>query len=152
MEKNIDLNLGLLQRLTSTLRRALERYSTDTSDTEVRDSVIKRFEYTYETCISTLKRYLSQTSVSPQGRGNSIVTPLQDLIREGHAQGVLRGGWPQWHVYRDMRNKTAYTYDENTALRVEENAVDFLSEVEYMLGRMEDILIPETNETPRPKM
>jgi len=151
MSVGIELNLEPLQRSIDTFRRALTRYQSDTDDTEIRDSVIKRFEYTYEISISTLKKYLSQTSINPQGRGNSVVTPLQDLIREGHAQGILLGGWPQWHVYRDMRNKTSHTYDESTALKVASNAQIFLNEVEYFSERLIDIIeIEEGNKFPRP--
>jgi len=140
MYPDVELDITPLQRANATLRRALERYSKDNEDTEVRDSVIKRFEYTYETSIKTLKRYLNQTSINLQGRGNSVVTPLQDLIREGYAQGILKGDWAVWHEYRDMRNKTSHTYDENIAMSVILVAAKFLNEVEYFAQKIHEVV------------
>jgi len=152
MNFGIELNLEPLRRSTAALHRALERHQDDIGDSEIRDSVIKRFEFTYETCIGTLKRYLKQTSTNIHGRNDSIVTPLQDLIREGHAQGILKNGWPQWHVYRDMRNKTSHTYDENIALKVIGNVPAFLDEAQHFLKNLEDVLSPEIAQKNRPSM
>ena len=58
--------------------------------------------------------------------------PFADLIRSANEQGLLLGDWPKWRLYRDMRNKTSHTYDEEIALAVVADIPPFLEEVCFL--------------------
>ncbi len=97
------LDLAPLTRAIDRLSEGWVRYQQDTSDTQIRDGLIQRFEFTYEISHKMLKRHLEVTSANP---AEFDYMSFQDLIRMGNERGLLSGGWPEWRNYRDMRAKT----------------------------------------------
>ena len=81
--------------MTAVMRLAegLERYLRDTTDTQIRDGLIQRFEFTYELSHKMLKRYLEMASATPEQLQSM---PFADLIRTGNEQGLLLSNWPRW--------------------------------------------------------
>lgn len=129
------LDLTLLGTVIARLKEGLERYQRDTSDTQIRDGLIQRFEFTYEISHKMLKRYLEAVSPSPE---QYDAMPFQDLIRTGNEQGLLSGDWPKWRVYRGMRSKTSHTYDKEIALEVVQGIPAFLDEAEQLHRRLRE--------------
>ncbi|KVC93729.1 nucleotidyltransferase [Burkholderia ubonensis] len=127
------LDLTPLERAISRLQEGLERYQQDISDTQIRDGLIQRFEFTYEISHKMLKRFLEATSANPAEFDNMS---FQDLIRSGNERGLLLGDWAAWRKYREMRSKTSHTYDEGVALEVVEGIPEFLKEVTYLHDRL----------------
>jgi nucleotidyltransferase substrate binding protein (TIGR01987 family) len=131
-------DLDLLRRCLERLDAMLERWKREPEDEAVRDSVIKRFELTYELAVKTLLRYLLWTAASSEKIAGF---DFQDLIRKGDQAGVLRKGWPEWKSYREARNRTVHTYREEVAIEVATNARDFAQEARVLLenltGRMD---------------
>lgn len=123
------LDIRSLEQATERLAEGIDRYQADISDTQIRDGLIQRFEFTYEISHRMLKQYLSMTSASPE---DYDAMPFQDLIRNGNQAGLLRSDWPQWRLYREMRGKTSHTYDENIALEVVREIPSFLHEAEFL--------------------
>lgn len=118
--------------LTSAIQRLDEgmvRYLADTSDTQIRDGLIQRFEFSYELSHKMLKRYLESASPSP---GEFDGADFAYLIRSANEQGLLLGDWPKWKQYRDMRSKTSHTYDEDIALEVVDGIPSFLAEARHL--------------------
>jgi nucleotidyltransferase substrate binding protein (TIGR01987 family) len=105
------------------------RYQKDISDTQIRDGLIQRFEFTYEISHKMLKRHLEATSANPAEFDDMS---FQDLIRSGSENRLLLGDWPEWRRYRDMRSKTSHTYDEKIALEVVAHIPGFLAEAVYL--------------------
>lgn len=123
------LDLSPLERAIERLNEGWTRYQQDISDTQIRDGLIQRFEFTYEISHKMLKRHLEATSANPaEFDGMSF----QDLIRMGNERGLLLGGWPEWRNYRDMRAKTSHTYDEDIALEVVACIPGFQGEANYL--------------------
>jgi hypothetical protein len=58
--------------------------------------------------------------------------PFADLIRTANERGLLRGDWPAWRRYRDMRAKTSHTYDEAVAIEVVAGIPAFVDEVRHL--------------------
>jgi nucleotidyltransferase substrate binding protein (TIGR01987 family) len=118
--------------LTSAIQRLDEgmvRYLTDTSDTQIRDGLIQRFEFTYELSHKMLKRYLESVSASPADYDGA---EFSYLIRSANEQGLLLGDWAKWKQYRDMRAKTSHTYDEDVALVVVAGIAAFQQEAHHL--------------------
>jgi nucleotidyltransferase substrate binding protein (TIGR01987 family) len=128
-EFRMTLDISPFTRAIQRLDEGMVRYLTDTSDTQIRDGLIQRFEFTYELSHKMLKRYLESASPSP-GEFDSADFPY--LIRSANERGMLLGDWPQWKQYRDMRAKTSHTYDEDIALAVVTGIPAFQREAHHL--------------------
>jgi nucleotidyltransferase substrate binding protein (TIGR01987 family) len=126
---NDSLDLQPLERAIQRLDEGWERYQLDITDTQIRDGLIQRFEFTYEIGHKMLKRYLEYASPTPAMYDEMS---FADLIRSGNEQALLLGAWPDWKRYRDMRSKTSHTYDEDVALEVVGGIASFLAEARYL--------------------
>jgi hypothetical protein len=84
------LDLTPLVNAQNRLAEGLARYPSDTSDTQIRDGLVQRFEFTYEISQKMLKRYLEAVSPTP---GDYDAMPFADIIRSANEQGLLRGDW-----------------------------------------------------------
>jgi nucleotidyltransferase substrate binding protein (TIGR01987 family) len=131
----MSLDLTPLRNAIARLEEGLARYRRDTADTQIRDGLIQRFEFTYEFAHKFLRRYLADNSANPAAFAEMT---FPDLIRSGSDAGLLIKGWPAWRLYRDMRSKTSHTYDEAVAVEVVAAIPDFLEEAEYLLARLEE--------------
>jgi nucleotidyltransferase substrate binding protein (TIGR01987 family) len=127
------LDIGSLEKAVDRLREGFDRYQRDITDTQIRDGLIQRFEFTYELGHKMLKRYLEATAASP---GQYDAMPFPDLIRSANEQGLLLGDWPRWRAYREMRAKTSDTYDEDVAVAVVAGIPDFLREAVHLRDQL----------------
>lgn len=126
-------NISPLQRALDRLIEGLARYESDTSDTQIRDGLVQRFEFTYEIAHKLLKRFLEYTSPNPeQFDGMSF----QDLIRTADEQGLLLGEWADWRRFREMRGKTSHTFNEDVALEVVAGIPRFIEEARTLHERL----------------
>lgn len=130
---DFSLDLSPLSKAINRLDEGIARYETDTSDTQIRDGLIQRFEFTYEISHKMLKRYLEMASATPEQFDGM---PFQDVIRSGNEQGLLLSDWPRWRTFRDMRSKTSHTYDEAKALEVVTEIPAFLQEARFLCDQL----------------
>ena len=128
------LQLSSFENATQRLQEGYARYIMDTSDLQIRDGLIQRYEFTYEISHKMLKRHLEMTAPNPDIYDSMS---FADLIRSGNEQALLRSDWTKWKVYREMRAKTSHTYDENTAVEVVSVISDFILEAQYLLDRLQ---------------
>ena len=89
----MSLDISPLINAIARLSEGLQRYQQDISDIQIRDGLVQRFEFTYEISHKMLKRYLEQSSASPD---QFDAMPFADLIRTANEQGLLKGDWPAW--------------------------------------------------------
>ena len=131
------IDLTPLSNAIAALTRALDRHGRDPSDEEVRDSVIQRFEFTYDLSHKMLRRVLAE--VMADADDVSLMT-FSQLIRTGWELGLLRGSWPTWEKIRELRNITSHTYDRDKAISVASQVPDFLEEARELERRLRDRL------------
>lgn len=129
------LDLTPLENAVRRLAEGLVRYERDITDTQIRDGLIQRFEFSYEISHKMLKRHLEAVSPSPEQFDGMA---FADLIRSGNEQGVLLGDWAAWRNYRAMRSKTSHTYDEAVAIEVVQGIPAFLEEARYLLKQLQE--------------
>jgi nucleotidyltransferase substrate binding protein (TIGR01987 family) len=122
------LNLDPLRLALGSLDRAL----TEPKDEFVRDSVIQRFEYTYELAWKMLARYLGES----EGRERVMALHRFDLYRLGAEKGFL-ADVTAWFGYHRARNETVHTYDEARAEEVYAAARDFARDARALLEELE---------------
>ncbi len=131
------LDIRPLVNAVTRLGEGLDRHLKEPNDEQLRDGLIQRFEFTYELSHRMLRRYLRLIAPSP---GIYDQMPFQDLIRSGNEQGLLRGDWPAWRLYRDMRARTSHTYAAAIAEQVAAGIPDFLAEAAYLCDQLQQRL------------
>lgn len=126
------LDLSSLEKALTSLEYAVKRSKKVPLDEEIRDSVIQRFEYSYELSWKMLKRQLeidSQTPTSIDAMG------FKEMIREGAERGLIDS--PEvWFEYRRQRNITSHAYDETKAISVYKTALVFLQDAKLLLQKL----------------
>ena len=129
----MTLDLSVFEKALNSLKVSFEKFNEDQNDDIVRDSVIQRFEYTYEFAVKIIERYL-KTTIST----NVKVLTFNQLIREANERELLHGNLESWDVYRKKRNITSHTYDEKKALEVISIMDDFIKEADFLLNKLKE--------------
>lgn len=133
------LDVTPLANAARRLREGLDRHLQEPSDEQLRDGLIQRFEFTYELSHRMLKRFLKETAASPD---DVEQMSFAELIRAANAQGLLRGDWPTWRRFREMRTRTSHTYDATTARLVVNVVPEFLQEAEHLIAELRRRVTP----------
>jgi nucleotidyltransferase substrate binding protein (TIGR01987 family) len=128
------LDFAPLARAVARLEEGLARYLADTSDDQIRDGLIQRFEFTYDLSTKMLRRALEAAADVPE-QIDQMSFPA--MIRTASEQNLLREAWPEWRRYREMRNITSHTYDEAKARDVTAAIPEFLAEAQALLKRLQ---------------
>ncbi len=129
----VPIDLTPLANAAARLDEGLARYRSDTSDTQIRDGLIQRFEFTYDLAHKVLRRVLEQAAANPQDIDRMS---FPTLVRTASEQGLVESEWPAWRTFREMRNITSHTYDEAKALTVVAAIPGFLAEAQALLERL----------------
>ena len=130
-EKKEILNLTAFRKAIHTFKDALNEYSKDITNTYVRDSVIQRFEYCYDSSKKMLTRHLKN-----MGESDIDTKSLADIIRLGAKKGLLYHSWDEWSRYKDNRNATSHGYDESVAIEIVSHLDGFSEELDYFLEKL----------------
>lgn len=95
------------------------------------DSIIQRFEYTFELAWKTMKRLMErekQESLDDVGR--------RDLFRRAFELGWIDSPEP-WFKYQEARNQTSHAYDRKIAKKVFDVIAAFAKDAEELSNRLE---------------
>ena len=130
-----------IEKALTTLQEAWDEYQKDTSNTFVRDSVIQRFEYTFELSNKILRRFLSETESS---RSEILEMFFNDIIRLGCKRGLLFNDLEIWDKYRKLRNLTSHNYDEFNAEDIIVIIPVFIEDIDYELKKIKESLSQQT--------
>jgi len=128
------IDLTSLENAINSLKSILIRYKKE-SDTDIRDAVIQRFEYTYSLSIKVMSRFLNLQS----NEGGNTLT-FNEIIRKSNQYGLLKSNLEIWNEYREKRNLTSHTYDENIANQVVSVIPTFKDEAEFLLNKLKEKL------------
>ena len=109
------LDFTALENSVYRLKEVVEKYKENEKDTIVRDSLIQRFEFTYSISLKLLRRYFMERAFFVDDI-NSL--SFNDMVRTATRLGLLKSDLEMWTKYREMRNLTSHTYDEEVALKV----------------------------------
>ena len=126
------LDFSTLEKAIDSFEKALAR----PKDEFIRDSVIQRFEYTYELAWKMLKRHLARD----EGSENVDHLHRKDLFRLAGEKGIIEDV-DAWFEFHEARNQTTHTYNEDTAEEVYKKARLFLPHV----GRLLEELVKREN-------
>jgi nucleotidyltransferase substrate binding protein (TIGR01987 family) len=128
-----DFSVSSFENAVKRLGEILVRYQKDTNDDGIRDSVIQRFEFTYSIALKTLSKYLLKRSISTD---EIKQMSFNELIRTANQLDLLKSDLILWTEFREMRNMTSHTYDEQIALQVVEIVPKFYEEVLFLVNKL----------------
>ena len=128
-------NIIALENAEKRLQEMLARYNKEHEDEAVRDSVIQRFEFTYSIALKTLRKYFIERAFVLEEVNQMS---FNEMIRTASQLNLLVSNLEKWTVYREMRNMTSHTYDEEIALQVVSIIPDFIKEIAYLITRLKE--------------
>ncbi|MDR1786126.1 MAG: nucleotidyltransferase substrate binding protein [Spirochaetaceae bacterium] len=129
----MPIDFSPFEKALSSLKEAVSVFDRDKTNTIVRDSVIQRYEYTYEMAYKMLRRFLLEAESSRQQVEEMF---FADIIRTANARGLLLRDLAQWNRYRRMRNLTSHTYDEFSADSVVSIIPDFIEDADFLYAKI----------------
>ncbi|MRR36895.1 nucleotidyltransferase [bacterium] len=128
----MTLDFSSFEKALTSLQRVLARSAGVPGDEDLRDACIQRFEYTYELAFKMLKRQLEQELPSSEELDH---LPFKEIIRIGAERGLI-GAPERWFDYRDKRNITSHTYNEQKAREVYGVLNDSAADAADLLARL----------------
>ncbi len=128
-----NLDLTALENSIKRLGEVLDRYKNAKNDDVIRDSVIQRFEFTYSIALKTLRKYFIERAFIVDDVNKFS---FNDMIRTASQMNLIKSDLVKWTKFREMRNLTSHTYDENVALQVVSIVPDFYEEISFLLKNL----------------
>ncbi len=129
------LDITSFEKALNRLKEVIDVYNSDKTNLIIRDSMIQRFEYTYSIALKMIKRFFSQGAFVLE---NIEGMTFNEMIRQANKMELLKSNLEKWDDFRQKRNLTSYTYDENVAKAVALVIEDFAIEVQYLLNRLKE--------------
>ena len=135
----MTLDYTTLENAIARLREGLKTYEKYKEDEElketVRDSLVKRFEFTFEHALKMMARNLKE-----QGFDDNDLEPRKQLLRLARDEELIKS-FEKWNGYTKKRNITSHEYDEDFVASEEfiELVKDFYDEVQILLKNMKEI-------------
>lgn len=136
MKKN-ELDLSLLKNSFNTLNECYSDFTEQTDEkikTYIKDSCIKRFEYTYEAAKKIMNKFLKKE----YDKEDKDLT-INNIFREMYGLGFINN-FENWVEYRQKRNITSHEYDLEKTYGIIEIVPDFIKDVEFLISKLEENL------------
>lgn len=131
------LDLTSFENAINSLNEIIERYEREFDDTAIRDAAIQRFEYTFSLSLKMIKRYFSKSAFEKE---NIDGMTFNEMVRTANRMGLLKTNLETWDDYRQKRNMTSHTYDENIAKDVVAVIPAFKDEAVFLLNKLKEKL------------
>lgn len=131
-----NLDFTALENSLQRFGEVVEIYKKNPQDTIVRDSLIQRFEFTYSITLKTLRKYFIERAFIVDDVNK---LSFNEMVRTAMQLNLLKSDLAKWTEFREMRNLTSHTYDENVALKVSGIVPDFYEEIKYLLKELKGI-------------
>jgi len=134
----MSLQLDSLAKSIDILERSVKTASRiDASDEDlletVRAGVIHSFEVAYERAWNMINRWLKENISEASAEGIT----QRNLFRLG-AESQLISDSERWMEYREARNSTSHTYNEDAAENVFAEAAEFIHDAKQLLSVLEE--------------
>jgi nucleotidyltransferase substrate binding protein (TIGR01987 family) len=138
------LIIDSLEKAFNSLKKALallEEHDAEDRDLfdALRDSVVQRFEYTYELAFKFIKRQLKAMSATPREIDE---LSFRDVVRRAGEAGLAHDV-EAFFRYREARNLTSHTYDENKAEDIIKVVPGFIKDVGALIEKLKELNKPE---------
>ena len=132
------LDLTAFENAVNSLIEIIERYDREYYDMAIRDSVIQRFEYTYSLALKMIRRYFLISAFGADDAKEVNGMTFNQMVRTANDMGLLKSNLEIWDDFRQKRNMTSHTYDENIAKKVIAIIPDFKDEAVFLLNKLKE--------------
>ncbi|MDF1761644.1 MAG: nucleotidyltransferase substrate binding protein [Coxiellaceae bacterium] len=129
----MKLDITAITKASASLEEAVARSKKEKDDAIVRDAVIQRFEYSYELAWKMMRRQLEVDSENPEQIDQMS---YRELLRDAAEKGLL-AEVDQWVIFRQQRNISSHTYNEDKAISVYGTAVQFVEALQKLVTVLE---------------
>jgi nucleotidyltransferase substrate binding protein (TIGR01987 family) len=117
-----EILIQQLEKAITRLKEVLKEPKTDI----VRDSAIKRFEFSFDLTWKTLRAYLEE-------KKGIISNSPKDCFKEAYHQKIIEYD-ESWLKFVDLRNEIVHSYDENTAEEIYKELPNILKHIESLFN------------------
>ncbi|QIM67264.1 hypothetical protein A4G16_07735 [Mannheimia granulomatis] len=93
---------------------------------------IQKFEFVYELSLKMIKRQLQQEAISIE---DLQAYSFKDILRDALKSGLI-DDMAKWVTFRDMRNITSHTYNQDKAIAVYSQIEDFLEYSRFLVEQL----------------
>ncbi len=135
--KKSELDLTVLKNSFETLKECYGDFSKEKDDkikTYIKDSCIKRFEYTYESAKKIMNKYLKKE----YDKEEKDLT-INNIFREMFALGLIEN-FENWVDYREKRNTTSHEYNLEKTYVIIDIIPNFIQDCEFFISKLETVL------------
>ena len=133
-----ELDLTNLKNSLKTLSECYQDY-VNQSDIKIKsyikDSFIKRFEYTYETAKKIMNKFLKKEYDKSEKE-----LSINNIFREMYGLDLINN-FENWVDYREKRNFTSHEYNDSKTYIILDLIPQFIKDVEYLIISLEGVLI-----------
>lgn len=136
MKKN-ELDLTILKNSFETLVQCYNDLCNEKDERikiYIKDSCIKRFEYTYETAKKIMNKYLKKE----YDKEEKDLT-INNIFREMYALGLIED-FENWTNYREKRNATSHEYNVEKTYVILNIIPDFIKDTKFLIKKLESVL------------
>lgn len=136
----MKLQFSPFEKALSQLRKSMDYLNSPGAKDDLelraqfRAASIQGFEYSYELAVKMIRRQLSEIVATPQ---ELTQLTFADIIRMAADAGLITDV-KRFLIYRDARNQTSHTYDENTADEVVRVIEDFFKDATFLLQQLKN--------------
>lgn len=138
---NEDFNIEALPSSFNTLKYCWGVYEQKKSDVSIvdiiADSCVKRFEYTMETALKLMRKYLKLA----YAKDDKELT-VNNIFRL-MAGYTLISDWESWKLYYAKRNDTSHEYNIAKARELLKILPDFIADVDFLIKSFDKAMLGE---------
>ena len=136
---NNEFNISALKKSLLTLKECwnvyLEKKNETVMESIITDSCVKRFEYTIETAIKLMRKYLKLEYAIDDKE-----LTVNNIFRFMVGYDMIKD-WEAWRNYYAKRNDTAHEYNNIKAKNLMIIIPEFISDVEFLISSFDNILV-----------
>ena len=136
MNKN-ELDLTVLKNSFETLTQCYKDLCDEKDEkmkNYIKDSCIKRFEYTYETAKKIMNKYLKKE----YDKEEKDLT-INNIFREMYGLGLIKS-FENWADYREKRNTTSHEYNLEKTYIIIDIIPNFIKDTEFLINKLSKVL------------
>ncbi len=135
--KKFQYKLEKLNLAYNSLKEMIEfgntaNISLEKFDEALRDSIIKKFEYTFDLSWKTIKAYLEE-------EGYEEITSPKKVLKQAFESNIINDE-EGWSNMLEARNSTAHTYDEEKAIYYEDVIKNkYIKKLEELIKKLNEV-------------
>ena len=133
-----ELDLSNLKNSIQTLSECYYDYTRQSDEklkNYIKDSCIKRFEYTYETSKKIMNKFLKKEYDKKEKE-----LAINNIFREMYSLDLIEN-FENRVDYREKRNCTSHEYNDGKTYLIIDIIPQFIKDVEYLINSLDGVLI-----------